>query len=125
MSEESKITDYEQGAVVPLLALWLSTRKGPGKVVDRNAIARYIRGNGLRIENDIHIRAVINHMRVCGIVPCLVANSRGYYVAVDAGDVERYVLSLRKRAAAMEEVAAALERQGSKLKHKEPKFDFK
>lgn len=54
------------------------------------------------------IRKVINHIRVNKIVPCLVASSKGYYIAETEQELIEYEESLRRREGAIREVRQAI-----------------
>ena len=53
----------------------------------------------------------MNYIRRNGLVPHLVANSNGYYVATSVEEVERYARSLEQRASAILSVKKSLTEQ--------------
>ena len=57
------------------------------------------------------IRKIINHIRVSGLVRCVVATSDGYYIATTRGEVEDYLKSLENREGAIHAVRMSLESQ--------------
>lgn len=60
------------------------------------------------------IRKLINYIRVKGMVELLVASSKGYYVATDLGDTDRFITSLQQRIDAIEGVKNAIVEQRNK-----------
>lgn len=54
------------------------------------------------------LRKLINYIRQNGLVPCLVASSKGYYVAETEQELLDYEDSLRGREAAIREVREAI-----------------
>lgn len=61
------------------------------------------------------IRKIINHIRLTGLVPRLLANSKGYYISNDAREVDDYIASLHQRAGAILAVEEAIQKQKIKL----------
>ena len=57
------------------------------------------------------IRKIINHIRQNDLVPCLIATSKGYYVAESEEELKDYEDSLRGRAEAIMGVCESIERQ--------------
>lgn len=57
------------------------------------------------------IRKIINHIRQNDLVPCLIATSKGYYVAQTEEELKDYENSLRGRAEAIMGVCESIERQ--------------
>lgn len=61
--------------------------------------------------NPARIRKIINHIRQNDLVPCLIASSKGYYVAETEEELLDYEDSLRGRADAIMGVCESIERQ--------------
>ncbi|MBR5414144.1 MAG: hypothetical protein IK114_14120 [Fibrobacter sp.] len=57
------------------------------------------------------IRKIINHIRQNDLVPCLIASSKGYYIAETEDELKEYEDSLRGRAEAIMGVCESIERQ--------------
>ena len=57
------------------------------------------------------IRKCINYIRINGMVPHLIANSKGYFVATSVEEVETYCESLKGRAEAIFAMRQALQYQ--------------
>lgn len=57
------------------------------------------------------VRKIINHIRINGLVPRLMATSIGYYIEYDDNELIKYIRSLNQRAKAIQAVADALRDQ--------------
>lgn len=62
------------------------------------------------------LRKIVNHIRRNDLLPGLVASSKGYYVETEAEKIKEYIESLRQRAAAINAVADAMQRDLNQLK---------
>lgn len=56
------------------------------------------------------IRKIISHIRCAGIIPNLMASSKGYYIEHDKDKLKEYVGSLRSRARSINNVADSIEK---------------
>lgn len=67
--------------------------------LSNNAIATYIRtiDSQLPKMDGPRVRKIINHIRTKRLVKNLIANSKGYYVAMSDKEVQNYVKSLNER----------------------------
>lgn len=104
------LSDKDRKEVAPELAKILSWRVGKTMAITNTELRAMMRSRGYHI-SDAKIRALINHIRVKGMVERLIASSLGYYVAATAGELADYCDSLREREAAIREVRQALEGQ--------------
>ena len=106
------LNQREREIVAPLLARQLEWRKGKALAVTNNELREMMRDKGYHL-GDAKIRALINHIRINGLVERLVASSLGYYIAEDANELADYCDSLREREAAIRAVRQALEGQNT------------
>ena len=104
------LTDYERNILLPVIAKGLSLRVGAKRAVRNKEIVTLMRRAGYDL-NDARLRKVINHIRCCGYVKCLVATSKGYYVATSPAEMEDYITSLGGREGAIRAVREAMEQQ--------------
>lgn len=87
---------------------------GRGSAITNREIARRL---GLVPGNSAsggYIRNAIHEIRARGIVPCLIAGHRGYYVADSVEEVQEYIGSLKHRSSSIDLVAYALENQAAR-----------
>lgn len=104
------LTDYERNILLPVIAKGLSLRVGARRAVRNKEIVNAMQRAGYDL-NEARLRKVINHIRCCGYVKCLVATSKGYYVATSPAEMESYITSLGGREGAIRTVREAMERQ--------------
>ena len=104
------LTDYERNILLPVIAKGLSMRIGAKRAVRNKEIVAAMRRAGYEL-NDARVRKIVNHIRCCGYVKCLVATSKGYYVATSPDEVEQYIMSLGGREGAIRAVRESMERQ--------------
>jgi hypothetical protein len=57
------------------------------------------------------IRKIINHLRIKGILPRLMASSDGYYISNDKSELQKYIQSLKGREEAIKAVRLKLENE--------------
>ena len=55
------------------------------------------------------VRKIISHIREEGLMPGLVASSKGYYLTDDPKDIERYIESLDGRETKIRQVKKAMQ----------------
>lgn len=104
------LTDYERDILLPIIAKGLSMRVGAKRAVRNKEIVSAMRNAGYEL-SDARLRKIINHIRCCGYVKCLVATSKGYYVATSPDELQDYITSLCGREGAIRTVREAMEQQ--------------
>ena len=105
--ETQPLTEYEQNTLVPIVARGLLHKVGRKNAVTSKHICECLTAKGYKIDG-IRLRKVVNHIRIRGIVKCLIATSNGYYVAQNRKEVEDYTASLKGREESIHAVRAAL-----------------
>ena len=104
-NETAPLSDRELEALPTFVAI-LSRAVGKEHAVYNDALCDLIPGmSGARV------RKIINHIRRNDLVPCLVASSKGYYVAETEDEILDFEESLRGRESAIREVRESIERQ--------------
>ena len=103
-----ELTDGEMGAVEVLSKCLLSNK---GKDLSRTN--KYI-SEKLKLQYGLNlsgarIRKVVNFIRTKGLIPNLIATSKGYFVSDDEDELRKYIYSLRQRARAILHVATVME----------------
>lgn len=89
--QTADLSDSER-KLVPVVATYLQNAVGASNAVFSDHIRQVTGLSGPRV------RKVINYIRTNGLVPCLVASSRGYYVAESEQELLEYEDSLTGRA---------------------------
>lgn len=108
--ETAPLTDYEERTLLPVMVRSLAVKKGRASAVTSSYICDRLKAKGYDI-NGARVRKLINHIRVNGLVPRLIATSDGYYIASDRRELDDYIESLRGRELAIRAVREAMERQ--------------
>lgn len=106
-----RLTDYELNMVVPALVNGLKRRVGAKYAVRNKEMCQGLMAHGFDKISEARIRKCINYIRIQGLVPHLIANSHGYYVATTVEEVEAYCESLKGRAEAIFAMRQALQNQ--------------
>lgn len=110
LDETKPLTDYEEQTLLPVMVKSLQHHIGIDAAISNRAMCEALEGKGYST-SETRIRKVINYIRVNGLVDCLVACSKGYYVASTRSEVQSHISSLRGREEAIRAVRNALENQ--------------
>lgn len=102
-----ELTDYEL-TLVPIIVKGLSTKLGKHNAITNEVMTEKMKGAGHKVSTP-RMRKIIHHIRVTGLVECLMATSKGYYISNDIEELKEYVNSLHQRADSIQLVAYALE----------------
>ena len=65
---------------------------------------------------EVRVRKIINHIRNNGLVECLIATGKGYYVTESIQEMEAYIESVKNREDAIRTMRESMELQLSKMK---------
>lgn len=101
-----ELTDDEQAMVAPIVS-GLRTKINKENAITNGEMCRSMRAHGYKI-TPVRMRKIIHHIRVNGLVKCLVSTSKGYYITGDIREGADYVKSLEQRIASIEQVRQAL-----------------
>ena len=113
--ETVKLTEYELEKLVPVMVKCLQNKIGKDNAVSNRYMVEKMREHGYDI-TEIRVRKIINYIRTNGIIECLMASNRGYYITKDKSEMQKYCHSLYQRQEAIEEVRLAMENQMEKMK---------
>lgn len=114
-SEETSPLTEQEKKLIPIFVRSFFAHIGKENAVTSSAIAEGLKKNGRGSVSGARIRKIINYIRINGLVPCLVSNSKGYYISNDAAEIDAYIESLQDRCFAITAVAEAL--KGQKIQH--------
>ena len=109
--ETEDLSEYELTELLPILVEHLPKKLGVENATTGAAIRKGIELNLDFVISGARLRKLINYIRKNDLVPCLVASSKGYYVATDNADVQRFIESLEQREAAIRNVRLSMQRQ--------------
>lgn len=105
------LTDHELDVLIPALTAILKTRIGAKYAIRNKDLCRLLDLRGYPGMTEARVRKCINYIRMRGLVPHLIANSNGYFVATSIAQVEKYMKSLDQRATAIWAMRSALNAQ--------------
>ncbi len=107
-----KVTYEEKIQVIPLIVrrIKLANKQGITITNDhlRHSLAKHY---GVTMVAGT-MRKLLHYIRINGIVPCLIANSGGYYIAKTTLEMTTYLASLQKRIREIGVLKRALDSQG-------------
>ena len=102
------LTTEERDLYLPIIRDGLKLRVGAKYAIRNKTICTIMLNKGYTKITEARVRKIINAIRMEGLVPHLVANSKGYYVATSVKEVEDYCKGLEERAKAIWAVRGAL-----------------
>jgi len=102
------LSHVEATVVLPKVIELLKYRKGKDNAITNKKIRNLLTAMGHEV-HPAQIRKMIHQIRMKGLVNNLLASAKGYYVSSDKEEIEKYVTSLRERAAAITAIADELE----------------
>uniref|UniRef100_A0A6M3IUP4 Putative endonuclease n=1 Tax=viral metagenome TaxID=1070528 RepID=A0A6M3IUP4_9ZZZZ len=110
-----ELTPYELEQVA-LFVTSFQKRVGKDKIISNAQIQAHYKKLGGPMSG-VRVRKIINYIRNEGLVSCLVANSKGYYVSNDPEEVKRYINSLKQRERAIRDIREKLEADYNLMEH--------
>lgn len=113
------LTDYEQTVLLPVFVRCLSTKIGKQNAITNAkmvAAMRACEAPKFKID-EIRVRKIINHIRDYALVPCLIATSKGYYVATTDFELQEYEESLKGRIDAINQILESIHLQRKQKFH--------
>lgn len=111
--ETAPLNAYERKVLLPQLLRGLSRKHGKANKITSGKIIEGMREHGYKLDAP-RLRKLINHIRTQGLIPCLVSNSGGYYIATSADEVDDCIASIQGRIASQQAIIDALKVQQQK-----------
>lgn len=105
------LTEQEREVLLPPIIKGLRVKVGKENAVTNKDIVRGLKANCDIKIGEVRVRKMINHIRNNDIIPCLIATSKGYYIAETKDEMLDYIDSLYGRVAAIEADALSMKRQ--------------
>ena len=118
VKQTKPLDEYESGTLLPIMVKCLSRHVGKNAVITNSKMRERLSLFGHNV-GGARIRKLISHIRLHGLVECLIATGKGYYVTRSVEELEKYIESLRGRIEAIQAVIDALLKQLEKLKQKQ------
>ena len=113
--ETSKLSEYEMDELVPVMVKCLKNKVGKENSVSNCYMVEKMQEHGYKI-SAARVRKIINYIRTHGLIDCLMASNRGYYITKDKDELWEYCHSLFQRQQAIEQVRLAMESQWERMK---------
>ena len=109
----SELSDIEKKCLPAVIEILNKSSKN--YIIDNDTIRKYVMDNKMVPLYPARLRKLISFIRTAGILPRLLANSKGYYQSDDFDAITDYIESLNERIAAIQHVADSLKEQRNKL----------
>lgn len=116
-NETKPLTDFER-ALLPTMVKCLQRHVGRKHAVTNRKMREGLADYGYDV-SDARIRKIINHIRTHGLVECLMATSKGYYVTTDVAEFEGYLESVQARIDSIQAMGDIMHEQLERLKQKQ------
>jgi len=82
--------------IARVIATKLKYHRGVENAVTNSRMQKFFSDKGTKICG-ARIRKILHYIRTENLVSCLVASSKGYYIATSSDDMKRYIKSLQDR----------------------------
>lgn len=114
-TQTKPLTEYEKEILLPIMVKCLSKHIGKDKVITNAEMCAKMAIYGYKI-GETRVRKIINHIRNNGLVECLIATGKGYYVTESINEMKSYIESVKNREDAIRTMRMSMEEQLSKMK---------
>lgn len=105
-----ELNEYELTIVVPAMVKSFHNHIGEENSITSSKAIKAMKDKNYKIEGP-RFRKCVNYIRVNGLVPLLLASSKGYYIATSKSSAERFIESLDQRINAITTVRDSLQYQ--------------
>lgn len=112
--ETQPLNDSER-ELLPIMIKCLQRHVGRKRAVTNRKMRAGLANCGYQV-SDARIRKLINHIRTHGLVECLMATSKGYYVTTDVAELAGYIDSVQARVDSIQAMANILREQLERLR---------
>ena len=110
---ETKPLSETEKLMLPELMEGFKNKYGEENAVKSEYIISQMKKRGHKI-GGARLRKLVNFIRIEGMIPNLMATSKGYYRETDPDKLKTYVESLKQRAEAIMSVAMAMQRNNKR-----------
>ena len=104
----------EEERQIPFIKKVILSHSKKGEWVKSNEIIPLLRHRGLRTGGG-RFRSMINHIRINGIIPGLIAGNSGYFISNDPEQIKDYITTLFSREKEIKRVRQSLSKYYTKL----------
>ena len=114
--ETHDLSQYEISVLVPQVVEILKNKIGKQNSITNDKIREIINQHKAILTN-IRLRQIIHYIRIKGLVKCLLATNKGYYISNDVEEFMSYMDSLAQRERSILSIRWALSDQYIKIFH--------
>ena len=114
-TQTKPLNEYEKDTLLPIMVKCLSKHIGKDRAISNAQMCEKMALYGYQI-GEVRVRKIINHIRNNGLVECLIATGKGYYVTESIQEMEAYIESVKNREDAIQTMRESMELQLSKMK---------
>lgn len=114
-TQTKPLNEYERETLLPIMVRCLAKHIGKSCAISNAQMCEKMALYGYQI-GEVRVRKIINHIRNNGLVECLIATGKGYYVTESIQEMEAYIESVKNREDAIQTMRESMELQLSKMK---------
>ena len=114
-TQTKPLNEYEREKLLPIMVKCLARHIGKNRAISNSQMCAKMAVYGYQI-GEVRVRKIINHIRNNGLVECLIATGKGYYVTESIQEMETYIESVKNREDAIRAMRLSMEEQLSKMK---------
>lgn len=114
--ETHDLSQYEISVLVPQVVEILKNKIGKQNSITNDKIREIINQHKVILTNS-RLRQIIHYIRIKGLVKCLLATNKGYYISNDVEEFMSYMDSLAQRENSIRSISWALSDQYIKIFH--------
>ena len=108
--QTKELTEYERNTLLPIIISGLQRKVGIENAITSKEIESKLNLKGYDVSG-ARLRKLINFIRINGLIDCLIASSKGYWIEDDKDKLLKYINSLEQRAESIMHVAECLKNQ--------------
>jgi len=105
--ETHDLSQYEISILVPQVVEILINKIGKQNSITNDRIREIINQHKVILTNS-RLRQIIHYIRIKGLVKCLIATNKGYYISNDVEEFMSYIDSLTQRENSIRSIRYAL-----------------
>lgn len=114
-TQTKPLNEYERETLLPIMVRCLAKHIGKSCAISNAQMCEKMALYGYQI-GEVRVRKIINHIRNNGLIECLIATGKGYYVTESIQEMETYIESVKNREDAIRAMRLSMEEQLSKMK---------
>jgi len=112
----AELSDYERDTLLPAVMRGMESKRGRENAISNKSAITKMKSVGYEI-TEPRFRKIMHVIRVSGMMPGIVADSNGYYIAVTNDEWEKYLDSIAERSKHIMSLRDALNDQYIKWKN--------